>query len=184
MLVGGITRPPSQGFVVHATPITDRLEGNALYGIPPIAAINVRDASFDQRMHARATPRQGALPVIQAEHDDATRPRNAEFILERTGSSRKELLLLRNSYRVITVDLERARHGIRRTVKRGRSTHLIPTLRVFETTWMGLLTEFCARAKLNRSLFDCRYITDKQRSNAIARSARRLFMSSLRRGTV
>lgn len=58
----------------------------------------------------RALPRVKApLLVIQAEHDDATSPRNAEFILERTSSSRKELLLLRNSYHVITVDLERTK---------------------------------------------------------------------------
>jgi carboxylesterase len=52
---------------------------------------------------------KASLLVIQAEHDDATSPRNAEFILDRTGSSRKELLLLRNSYHVITADLERAK---------------------------------------------------------------------------
>ena len=49
------------------------------------------------------------LLVIQAEHDDATSPRNAEFILDHTDSSRKELVLLRNSYHVITADLERAK---------------------------------------------------------------------------
>jgi carboxylesterase len=46
--------------------------------------------------------------VVQAEHDDATGPRNAEFILARTNSRRKELLSLQNSYHVVTADLERA----------------------------------------------------------------------------
>jgi carboxylesterase len=48
------------------------------------------------------------LLVLQAEEDDATSPRNAHFILERVASSRKELVMLRNSYHVITADLDRA----------------------------------------------------------------------------
>jgi esterase/lipase len=46
--------------------------------------------------------------VVQAEHDDATGPRNADFILARTNSRRKELLSLKNSYHIVTADLERA----------------------------------------------------------------------------
>ena len=58
----------------------------------------------------RALPRVKApLLVVQAQHDDATGPRNAEFILSRTSSQRKELLLLQNSYHVVTADLERAK---------------------------------------------------------------------------
>lgn len=49
------------------------------------------------------------LLVIQAEHDDATSPRNAQYILDHAGSVKKEVLLLENSYHVVTVDLERAR---------------------------------------------------------------------------
>jgi len=48
------------------------------------------------------------LLLLQAEHDDATSPRNARFILERVASGRKELVMLENSYHVITADLERA----------------------------------------------------------------------------
>ena len=51
---------------------------------------------------------KSALLVVQAEHDDMTGPRNGEFIHERVGSARRELLLLRNSYHLVTADLERA----------------------------------------------------------------------------
>jgi len=57
----------------------------------------------------RALPRVKApLLVLQAENDDATSPRNAHFILEHVASRQKELVLLKNSYHVITADLERA----------------------------------------------------------------------------
>jgi len=47
--------------------------------------------------------------IVQAENDDATSPRNANFIHQRVGSRRKELLLLRESFHMITADLERAK---------------------------------------------------------------------------
>jgi len=46
--------------------------------------------------------------LVQAEHDDMTGPRNAEFIRDRIGSERRELLLLKRSYHLVTVDVERA----------------------------------------------------------------------------
>jgi carboxylesterase len=55
------------------------------------------------------------LLVLQATQDDATSPRNAQFILERVRSERKELVLLDNSYHVITADLERAEVADRMT---------------------------------------------------------------------
>jgi carboxylesterase len=48
------------------------------------------------------------LLLIQAEHDDMTSPRNSQFIYERVGSARRELVLLQESYHLITADLERA----------------------------------------------------------------------------
>jgi len=58
----------------------------------------------------RALPRvRSPLLVVQAEHDDATGPRNARFILERVSSARRELLLLGQSYHLVSVDLERSR---------------------------------------------------------------------------
>jgi carboxylesterase len=46
--------------------------------------------------------------LVQAEHDDATGPRNSEFIYREIKSQKKEIVLLRNSYHLVTVDLERA----------------------------------------------------------------------------
>ena len=58
----------------------------------------------------RMLPRvEAPLLVVQAEHDDATSPRNAQYILDHAGSIRKEVLLLANSYHVVTADLERAK---------------------------------------------------------------------------
>lgn len=48
------------------------------------------------------------LLLIQAQHDDMTSPRNSQFIFERVGSSWRELILLKQSYHVVTADLERA----------------------------------------------------------------------------
>jgi carboxylesterase len=48
------------------------------------------------------------LLLLQAEHDDATSPRNAQFIYDRVASRQRKLVLLKNSYHVITVDLDRA----------------------------------------------------------------------------
>ena len=49
------------------------------------------------------------LLVVQAAHDDVTGPRNAEFILQRVASQRRELLLLEQSYHLVCADLERSR---------------------------------------------------------------------------
>jgi len=46
--------------------------------------------------------------VLQARHDDMTSPRNAQFIRDRVGSDRRELVLLERSYHLISVDLERS----------------------------------------------------------------------------
>lgn len=47
------------------------------------------------------------VQVIQSKDDDVTSPRNAHFVLEHANSPRKELVLLDNSYHVITADLDR-----------------------------------------------------------------------------
>ena len=45
--------------------------------------------------------------LLQAEQDDMTSLRNSRFIYDRLGSARRELVLLRDSYHVITADQER-----------------------------------------------------------------------------
>ena len=56
----------------------------------------------------RALP-QVACPVllIQAENDDMTSPKNSQYIFDHIGSSWRELVLLKESYHVVTADLER-----------------------------------------------------------------------------
>jgi carboxylesterase len=55
----------------------------------------------------RSLPRVRApLLLLQAEHDEMTSPRNAHYILENVASTRKELVMLANSYHVITADLD------------------------------------------------------------------------------
>ena len=46
--------------------------------------------------------------LVQAENDDMTGPRNSEFIRKRVGSSRSEIVLLKQSYHVVSADLERS----------------------------------------------------------------------------
>jgi len=50
-----------------------------------------------------------SIPVqlIQAKHDDMSSVRNSQFIYNRVSSDRKELVLLHNSYHIITADQER-----------------------------------------------------------------------------
>src|SRR3989442_3346860 len=48
------------------------------------------------------------LLVVQAEQDDVTGPRNGQFIMERVASARRELVLLKQSYHLVSADLERS----------------------------------------------------------------------------
>ena len=48
------------------------------------------------------------LLVVQAERDDVTGRRNADFILERAASDQRELLLLKESYHLVCADIERS----------------------------------------------------------------------------
>ena len=47
------------------------------------------------------------LLLLQAEEDDITSPRNSEFVYDRVASRQKRIVLLKNSYHVITVDDDR-----------------------------------------------------------------------------
>jgi carboxylesterase len=55
------------------------------------------------RLEGISTPVQ----LIQAKHDDMSSERNSQFIYNRVRSQRKELVLLHNSYHIITADQER-----------------------------------------------------------------------------
>ncbi len=51
--------------------------------------------------------------LMQAKKDDMTSPRNSQYIYDRVGSTSKHLVLLEESYHVITADLERAKVAAR-----------------------------------------------------------------------
>ena len=51
--------------------------------------------------------------LVQAEKDDMTSPRNSQYIYDHVGSARRELTLLRESYHVVTADLERGKVAAR-----------------------------------------------------------------------
>lgn len=71
----------------------------------------VRSFCEIRHLFAKCISRLGKVvcPVllVQAVHDDITSPRNSEFIYRNIGSRRKEIVLLENSYHIVTVDLER-----------------------------------------------------------------------------
>jgi carboxylesterase len=48
------------------------------------------------------------LLLLQAENDDMSSPRNSQLIYDRVRSPRRELVLLRNSYHLVSTDLERS----------------------------------------------------------------------------
>ena len=52
---------------------------------------------------------QTPLQIIQAKEDDMTSVKNAKFIYDRVSSGMKEIVLLDNSYHIITADQERAK---------------------------------------------------------------------------
>jgi carboxylesterase len=86
----------------------DNIEGVDQYGYPffPLTLLDQLD-----RLVKHITPKLGAIttPVqlIQAKEDDMTSIKNSQFIYERIKSGQKELILLENSYHVITADQER-----------------------------------------------------------------------------
>jgi carboxylesterase len=45
--------------------------------------------------------------VVQSAHDDSTSPANARYVLDHVSSAEKRLLLLHNSFHIVTADLER-----------------------------------------------------------------------------
>lgn len=49
------------------------------------------------------------LLIVQAEQDDIAGPRNSRHIFDNVGSTQKDILLLNNSFHMVTADLERDR---------------------------------------------------------------------------
>ena len=81
----------------------------AQYGYPYFPVSLLCELHFLVKHLTRRLPRI-ATPVqfIQAEEDDMTSVKNSQFLYERVRSEIKELILLKDSYHIITVDQERA----------------------------------------------------------------------------
>jgi carboxylesterase len=86
----------------------DSIDRVAEYGYPffPVTLLNELDRLV--KVVSRTLPLV-TVPVqlIQAKDDDMTSVKNSEFIYDRVSSTNKELVLLYNSYHVITADRER-----------------------------------------------------------------------------
>src|SRR4030095_14287261 len=62
--------------------------------------------------------------ILQASEDDFTSVRNSEFVLEQIASAEKRLVLLDDSYHVITVD--RQRGGVAEELQKFMAAHTNP----------------------------------------------------------
>ena len=87
----------------------DDIQGVLQYGYPyfPVTLfcqLRLLIKHLTKKLGAIETPVQ----IIQAKDDDITSVKNSQFIYDRIKSVKKEIVLLHNSYHVITADQERA----------------------------------------------------------------------------
>ena len=96
---------------VHAYYAQARLgdtDGAAQYGYPYIPATLFHEMHrLVQHLTARLPEMTMPVQLIQAVDDDITSIKNSQFIYDRVRSTVKELVLLKNSYHVVTADQER-----------------------------------------------------------------------------
>ncbi len=79
--------------------------GYAYFPVTLLCQLRLLVNHLAQRFHAIKVPVQ----IIQAKEDDMTSMKNAQFIYDRISSSIKEIVLLENSYHIITADQERGK---------------------------------------------------------------------------
>lgn len=84
------------------------LEGVARYGYPyfPVTLLYQLELLV-KYLSGRLANIRVPVQLIQAKDDDMTSPKNSQFIYDRVKSEIKEIVLLYNSYHVITADQER-----------------------------------------------------------------------------
>ncbi len=83
-------------------------DGVAQYGYPYIPVSLLYQLHLLVKHLSKKLPRITApVQLLQARHDDMTSVKNSQFIYDRIGSTRKEIVFLEDSYHVITVDRER-----------------------------------------------------------------------------
>jgi len=86
----------------------DDIRGIAQYGYPyfPVTLL-YQLYLLVKYLSSRLGNIRAPVQVIQAQDDDMTSVKNAQFIYDRVASQNKEMVLLNNSYHVITADQER-----------------------------------------------------------------------------
>ncbi|MBF0331587.1 MAG: alpha/beta fold hydrolase [Candidatus Omnitrophica bacterium] len=80
------------------------------YGYPLFPVSSLRQLGFLVRHLKKRLPNVHApVQIIQAKEDDMTSVRNAQFIYDRVSSKDREIVLLEDSYHIITADQERVK---------------------------------------------------------------------------
>ncbi|MCX8045165.1 MAG: alpha/beta fold hydrolase [Desulfobacterota bacterium] len=93
----------------YSTATLDDTEGVAEYGYPFFPMTLLHQLKRLVRYCVKILPSvQVPVQLIQAREDDMTSIRNSTFIYEKINSDMKEMVLLENSYHVITADQERS----------------------------------------------------------------------------
>ena len=86
----------------------DNIEGVAELGYPYLPVVLLYEHHLLAKNLIKRFPLiQVPVQLIQAKDDDTTSIKNSELVLHRIGSAVKEMVLLEDSYHVITVDQER-----------------------------------------------------------------------------
>lgn len=82
--------------------------GNSVAGAASLPMANVYQALRMAKHARRHLPRVTAPAlVIHAREDDVASPRNARWVMERLGSRHKRLVMLEDSYHMVTIDREK-----------------------------------------------------------------------------
>ncbi|MDD3905767.1 MAG: alpha/beta fold hydrolase [Candidatus Omnitrophica bacterium] len=92
----------------YATARLDDLEGAEQYGYPffPVTLLHQLQLMV-RHVKKRLPEMEFPVQLIQAKDDDVASVKNSKFIYDRVRSEMKEMILLYNSYHVITADQER-----------------------------------------------------------------------------
>lgn len=92
----------------YGTALLDDMQDVAQYGYPYFPVSLLFQLQLLVKYLKKKLPRMHfPVQMIQAKDDDMTSVKNSKFIYDRIGSETKEIVLLYNSYHVITADQER-----------------------------------------------------------------------------
>ena len=92
----------------YANASLDKMENVAQYGYPYVPVTLLYELQLLVKHVVKRLNRiKQPVQLIQAKDDDMTSVKNSKFIYDRVGSELKEIVLLYNSYHVITADHER-----------------------------------------------------------------------------